>query len=287
MQTYFTEVFTQRMPAEQLETCREVIALFETVGYTAPFEALQECIEIGTSWTDTAGFISHAREILEYGLDLLLKAFGIEVTESASMEFKLQFAQFVTSLEYYYLPQEILGLLEEPTDASDLLADIAYQVTGLPQETTLENLYQVERRLIDRIHEVMLAKCSELTIDELQATEPVVDPSRVLRIQVLNNLLRSTDTEDFSIVPELIEAGARIGTLDPVAIINQYVDNLTLIDTTKLAKELFSIVVFSYTPKESWLATTRELAGEFTDLLSDLRVVDRYLDSQKGLLNHA
>lgn len=287
MQTYFTEVFTGIMPGEQLETCREVITLFETLGYTAPFEALQECIEIGTSQTDNAGFVSHARETLEYGLDLLLKTFGIEVTEATSLEFKLQLAQLITGLEYYYIPQEILALTEDESDAGNVLADIFYRVMGVPQELTLDNLHQVDAKLVDRIREVMATKVEELQIDELKDTQPTLDPDRASRIQVLNNLIRAIDTEDLTIVPELIQAGVAIGTLDPVSIINQYIDNLILIPVDRLAKELFSIVVFSYTPKANWLTTTRELATEFTDLLSDLRIIDRYLDMQKGLLNHA
>lgn len=287
MQTLFTEVFTARMPAEQLETCCETIDLFETVGFTAPFEALQQCIELNTTHVDNDGYVGQAKAILDDGLDLLLKAFGVEVIASTTTEFKKQTATTLTQLEDYYLPQELLDVLDAEADPVNVIAEILYITQGISVEETLDNLHSVEPKLIDKLRVVLLQRM-EYSLVESIITEPEeVGSSRGLRIQVLNRLIHTTDREDFTIVPELIQSGVRIGTLDPVTLVNQHIETLTLIDPIRLAKELFSVVVFSYTTKESWFTTTRELALEFTDLLTDIRKVDRYLDTQKGLLPNA
>ncbi|ARV77246.1 hypothetical protein FDI21_gp075 [Pseudomonas phage Noxifer] len=278
MQDMFKERLGNRMPMEQLEQGLSIIALFEDVGFTAPFEPLQEIMEVGTSVIDNEQYVSRVLTCLSDSCDDLLKAFGVEVTESTPLQFKLDCGLTLIKLPNYYLPVEVLAIIESSNDKEATLAELIELTQGVIVEESLEYIYDVNDALIPKLAAEMRKKYELEEALNLSNEEIVIDRNRITNI---NRLLQDFRAKDhLTCLTELLDAGAKIGA-DYMSLVNQYVTPLTFMPADHMTIELLGLALFSNLPAEEWAPAAQKAAGEFTDLLSDHRKIEMALNEYK------
>lgn len=269
MNTLFREHLHSVMPAEQLDVAQGVIALLEQTGMTAPFEPLQEIMEVSTSNIDSTTFVAQITDVLDDALDALLLAFGIVAQVDATMAFKLALGKTVAELETYYLPSEVLDILSSAYTADVSFAEIVHLTQGLSVEEVLDHLSSVSDALISRIHEVLQQSAQHQAVAQLD------DPLKYNRKQVtvINRLLSEKRPGFvFGCMQGLVWAGAKHG-LPFEALLNQYAETLVPLSAAQLTSEITGLVVYSDTPQEEWARVIQETAEGFTDLVSDHRQI--------------
>jgi hypothetical protein len=278
MQDMFKERLNSLLPLEQLELGVSVLGLFEDVGFTSPFEPLQEIIEVGTSNLCTEQFVSRVLTLLTDSMDDMLMAFGVQVTESTPLQFKYDCASTLVRIPSYYLPIEVLNIIEASTDVEAILADLIQLTTGVIPEESLEHLYEVNPALIKKIAAEM-RKLHELDEATNMPERPPVDRKRISNI---NRLLQDARANaHLSSLRELMEANAALGA-PYEALVQQYVEPLSFLPADHMTIELLGLALFSSLPAEEWLPATQRAAGEFTDLLSDHRKIEVVLDDYRN-----
>lgn len=280
MQDIFKERMGARMPWEQLELGLETIALFEQLGFTAPFEPLQEIMEVGTAVIDNEQLVSRVLTCFSDSLDDLLKAFGVEVGESTPIAFKIASGKALSQMPDYYLPIEILNIIEASTDHEETLAELIELTQGVVVEESLDYLFSVNEQVIPKLQQIMRQKYGmEEALSMATAEEPqVIDRKRVTNI---NRLLQDPRArEHVTALRELVEAGASTGA-DFEPLVHQYAMELTLKPADHMTYELLGLALFSNLPAEEWIPQVQKAAGEFTDLLSDHRKIEAVLDGYK------
>lgn len=279
MQDIFKERMGARMPWEQLELGLETIALFEQLGFTAPFEPLQEIFEVGTAVIDNEQMVSRVLTCLSDSLDDLLLAFGVEVGESTPLTFKNTLVKTLSQLPDYYLPSEILNVIEASTDHEETLAQLIELTQGVIVEESLDYLYSVNEQVIPKLQQIMRQKYGmEEALTPVTDQVIGIDAKRVINI---NRLLHDPRARNHvSALRELIEAGAGSGA-DFEPLVHQYAMELTLQPADHMTYELLGLALFSKLPPEEWITQVQKAAGEFTDLQSDHRKIEAVLDGYK------
>jgi len=279
MQDIFKERMGARMPWEQLELGLETIALFEQLGFTAPFEPLQEIFEVGTAVIDNEQMVSRVLTCLSDSLDDLLLAFGVEVGESTPLTFKNTLVKTLSQLPDYYLPSEILNVIEASTDHEETLAQLIELTQGVIVEESLDYLYAVNEQVIPKLQQIMRQKYGmEEALSPVTDQAIGIDAKRVINI---NRLLHDPRARNHvSALRELIEAGACSGA-DFEPLVHQYAMELTLQPADHMTYELLGLALFSKLPPEEWITQVQKAAGEFTDLQSDHRKIEAVLDGYK------
>lgn len=278
MQDMFKERLNSVLPLEQLELGANVLGLFEDVGFTSPFEPLQEIIEVGTSNLCTEQYVSRVLTLLSDSMDDYLLAFGVEVTESTPLQFKYDLGTTLVKIPFYYLPVEVLNIIEASGDHEAILADLIQLTTGVIPEESLEYLYRVNEALVPKIAAEM-RKLLELDEATNAPQRPPVDRKRIISI---NRLLQDARASaHLSALSELLEAKAASGA-PYEALVQQYVEPLSFMPADHMTIELLGLALFSNLPAEEWLTATQRAAGEFTDLLSDHRKIEVVLNDYRN-----
>lgn len=278
MQDMFKERLNSVLPLEQLELGVSVLGLFEDVGFTSPFEPLQEIIEVGTSNLCTEQFVSRVLTLLTDSMDDFLLAFGVEVTESTPLQFKYDLGNTLVKIPNYYLPVEVLNIIEASGDNEAILADLIQLTTGVIPEESLEHLFRVNEALIPKIAAEM-RKLLELDEATNAVPRPPIDRKRISSI---NRLLQDARANGhLSSLRELLEAGAASGA-PYEALVQQYVEPLSFMPADHMTIELLGLALFSNLPADEWLKATHKAAGEFTDLLSDHRKIEVVLNDYRN-----
>jgi hypothetical protein len=278
MQDMFKERLNSVLPFEQLELGANVLGLFEDVGFTSPFEPLQEIIEVGTSNLCTEQYVSRVLTLLSDSMDDYLLAFGVEVTESTPLQFKFDLGTTLVKIPFYYLPVEVLNIIEASGDHEAILADLIQLTTGVIPEESLEYLWRVNEALVPKIAAEM-RKALELDEATNALQRPPVDRKRISSI---NRLLQDARANDhLGSLRELLEAKAAIGA-PYEALVQQYVESLSLMPADHMTIELLGLALFSNLPADEWLKATQQAAGEFTDLLSDHRKIEVVLNDYRN-----
>lgn len=155
MQNMFRERLIAILPEPQLELDLEIIDLFESLNYTAPHEVLQKIMEVSTSNIDTAQYLMRIDSTFNDALDDLLLAFGVEVTESTPLAYKHDLARGITQLPFYYLPIEVLNILDGTFQNDVILAELIQLTRSVSVEESLEYIKTVNDGLITTIGEEM------------------------------------------------------------------------------------------------------------------------------------
>lgn len=278
MQAMFKERMNAVLPLEQLEVCVDILDLFETLAFTTPFEALQEIMEVSTSNITTDEYVSRVLTTMSDALDDMLLAFGVEVRESTPLAYKAQLGRTLAQLPSYYLPAEIISIVEGTFDNDTILADLVQLTQGVSVEESLDYLFSVKDELIQKIAEEMRNNMS-LNVDTSMLDVNTIDRKRIVN---LNRLLKDYRAKDkLTCVRALIEAGVRSGG-DFEPLVQQHVHELTLIPADHMTIELLGLAVFSNTPPDQWIKVTSDAAGEFTDLLSDHRLIEMALTEYRN-----
>ncbi len=278
MQTMFKERMNAVLPLEQLEVCVDILDLFETLAFTTPFEALQEIMEVSTSNITTDEYVSRVLTTMSDALDDMLLAFGVEVRESTPLSYKAQLGRMLAQLPSYYLPAEIISIVEGTFDNDTILADLVQLTQGVSVEESLDYLFSVKDELIQKIAEEMRNNMS-LNVDTSMLDVNTIDRKRIVN---LNRLLKDYRAKNkLTCVRALIEAGVRSGG-DFEPLVQQHVHELTLIPADHMTIELLGLAVFSNTPPDQWIKATSDAAGEFTDLLSDHRLIEMALTEYRN-----
>lgn len=211
-------------------------------------------------------------------LDDMLLAFGVEVRESTPLAYKAQLGRTLAQLPSYYLPAEIISIVEGTFDNDTILADLVQLTQGVSVEESLDYLFSVKDELIQKIAEEMRNNMS-LNVDTSMLDVNTIDRKRIVN---LNRLLKDYRAKDkLTCVRALIEAGVRSGG-DFEPLVQQHVHELTLIPADHMTIELLGLAVFSNTPPDQWIKVTSDAAGEFTDLLSDHRLIEMALTEYRN-----
>lgn len=280
MQDFFREHFHARMPLEQLETAISTIALMEDVGFTAPFEPLQEVVEMFTVQPVTDGYVAQAMFVLDDGLNLLLQAHGVELTATTPIAYKVSLGRTLIELDTYYLPSDVLAIIDSTFDPEAVVAEIVYLTQGILPEESLEYIQSVSDALITMIDTVMRTKFRYQ--DATSNTDLLkLDRERVIK---LNTLLKGPHSDSFTYVRELIQSGVKSAHSSAADLINQYAEPLSLMAPEQRTRELLGLVLFSDTPIVDCISTTQTFSSEFTDLLADQRIIERVLMDHRILL---
>jgi len=278
MQDMFKERMNAVLPVEQLELGASILSLFEDVGFTSPFEPLQEIMEVSTSLISTEMYVSRVLTFFNDSMDDLLKAFGVEVTESCPLQYRLDLATTLIKLPNYYLPAEVLAITTTSFDNEVILAELVMLTQGVIVEESLEHLYSVSDGLIPKLTEEMqkMSAYDEALNQPLELID--LDRKRIINI---NRLLRDPRAKDhLECIGELIGAGAKMGA-DFEPLVQQYVEKLTLQPADHMTIELLGLALFSNLEPEHWIDTVQHAAGEFTDLLSDHRKIEIVLNDYR------
>ena len=277
MKDMFIERLRPILPLEQLELGADILDFFETVGFTSPYEPLQEIMEVSTSNIDTVQYASRILTTLSDSLDDLLLAFGVEVTESCPIAFKRDLGRTLAELPFYYLPAEVLAIIEGTYQPDVILAELVQLTRGVAVEESLDYIFNVNEAVIPKIVEEM-RKLNDFA--EAISQEELVNLDR-RRIINLNRLLRDPRAkEHLSCLRELVDSGSRTGA-DYEALVHQYAEELTLKPADHMTVELLGLALFSNLPAEQWIDATHKAAGEFTDLLSDHRKIEIVLNDYR------
>lgn len=270
MQNMFRERLIAILPEPQLELDLEIIDLFESLNYTAPLEVLQEIMEVSTSNIDTAQYLMRIDSTFNGALDDLLLAFGVEVTESTPLAYKHDLARGITQLPFYYLPIEVLNILDGTFQNDVILAELIQLTRSVSVEESLEYIKTVNDGLITTIGEEM----RKLNAFQDAVSDTVAIKLDRSRVSNINRLLRDPRASvNLTCLRSLAGAGARMGA-DYQSLINQFAEELTLKQADHMTIELLGLALFSDLPAEKWIEATQQAATEFTDLLSDHRKID-------------